>query len=66
MGTSVSTEKNTDIYEELNKTINSTRQQIENQLGIKLKSVQNTEQTVKLDLKNTSLKDTDISMTADQ
>lgn len=43
MGTSVSTEKNTDIYEELNKTINSTKQQIENQLGIKLKAVQNTE-----------------------
>lgn len=66
MGTSVSTEKNTDIYEELNKTINSTKQQIENKLGIKLKSVQDTEQTIKLDLKNTSLKDTDISMTADQ
>ena len=66
MGTSVSTEKNTDIYEELNKTINSTKQQIENKLGIKLKSVQDTEQSIKLDLKNTSLKDTDISMTADQ
>ena len=39
MGTSVSTEKNKDIYEELNKTINNTKQQIENQLGIKLTAV---------------------------
>ena len=43
MGTSVSTEKNKDIYEELNKTINNTKQQIENQLGIKLTAVQDTE-----------------------
>lgn len=66
MGTSVSTEVNKDVYEELTKTINSTKQQIENSLGIKLKAVQSNEQNVKLDLKNTSLKDTAISMTADQ
>mgnify|MGYP006912264381 CR=1 FL=1 len=66
MGTSVSTEVNKDVYEELTKTINSTKQQIENSLGIKLKAVQNNEQNIKLDLKNTSLKDTAISMTADQ
>lgn len=65
MGTSVSTEMNKDIYEELNKTINNTKQQIENQLGIKLTAVQDTEQSVKLDLKGTSLKNTDISMTSD-
>lgn len=39
MGTSVSTEMNKDIYEELNKTINNTKQQIENQLGIKLTAI---------------------------
>lgn len=39
MGTSVSTEMNKDIYEELNKTVNNTKQQIENQLGIKLTAV---------------------------
>ena len=39
MGTSVSTEVNKDVYEELTKTINSTKQQIENSLGIKLKAV---------------------------
>lgn len=66
MGTSVSTEVNKDVYEELTKTINSTKQQIENSLGIKLKAVQSNEQSIKLDLKNTSLKDTSISMTADQ
>lgn len=43
MGTSVSTEVNKDVYEELTKTINSTKQQIENSLGIKLKAVQNNE-----------------------
>ena len=65
MGTSVSTEKNTDIYEEFNKTINNTKQQIENQLGIKLNAVQDTEQSIKLDLKGTTLKDTTITMTTD-
>ena len=39
MGTSVSTEMNKDVYEELNKTINNTKQQRENQLGIKLTAV---------------------------
>ena len=43
MGTSVSTEVNKDVYEELTKTINSTKQQIENSLGIKLKAVQDNE-----------------------
>ncbi len=43
MGTSVSTEVNKDVYEELTKTINSTKQQIENSLGIKLKAVQSNE-----------------------
>ena len=31
------------VYEELTKTINSTKQQIENSLGIKLKAVQSNE-----------------------
>lgn len=43
MGTSVSTEVNKDVYEELTKTINTTKQQIENSLGIKLKAVQDNE-----------------------